>query len=83
MTEHEIKIQSTYFIAVARGEKTFEVRYNDRGYQKGDMVTLAEVNNVGQPTGQRIKKKIGFVTGFEQKESWVVFSLLDLDGSGQ
>lgn len=35
---HEIKIQKEYAQAVYLGEKTFEVRYNDRGYQKGDLV---------------------------------------------
>ena len=34
---HEIKIQKEYAQAVYLGEKTFEVRNNDRGYQKGDL----------------------------------------------
>ena len=77
MTVHEIKIQHRFFDAVESGEKTFEIRYNDRGYQCGDFVDLTEVYLNNTPTGKRIKKKIGFVTGFEQKESWVVFSLLE------
>ena len=35
---HEIKIQKQFAEAVYLGEKTFEVRNNDRGYQKGDLV---------------------------------------------
>lgn len=35
---HKIKIQKEYAQAVYLGEKTFEVRCNDRGYQKGDLV---------------------------------------------
>lgn len=35
---HEIKIQKEYAQAVYLGEKTFEVRINDRGYQKGDLI---------------------------------------------
>lgn len=35
---HVIKIQKEYAEAVFLGEKTFEVRNNDRGYQKGDLV---------------------------------------------
>lgn len=35
---HEIKIQKEFAQAVYLGEKTFEVRDNDRGYQKGDLV---------------------------------------------
>ena len=34
---HVIKIQKQYSEAVFLGEKTFEVRNNDRGYQKGDL----------------------------------------------
>lgn len=35
---HEIKIQNEFAQAVYLGEKTFEVRNNDRGYQKGDLI---------------------------------------------
>lgn len=35
---HEIKIQKEFAQAVFLGEKTFEVRNNDRGYQKGDLI---------------------------------------------
>lgn len=35
---HKIKIDKVYADAVLSGEKPFEVRYNDRGYQKGDLV---------------------------------------------
>ena len=34
--EHYIKIRQSFADAVYSGEKTFEVRKNDRGYQKGD-----------------------------------------------
>ena len=37
---HEIKIQKEYAQAVYLGEKTFEVRNNDRGYQKGDLIVF-------------------------------------------
>lgn len=38
--KHELKTWPVYFDAVARGEKTFEVRRDDRGFQKGDLVRL-------------------------------------------
>lgn len=37
---HELKTWPVYFDAVKRGEKTFEVRRDDRGFQKGDTVRL-------------------------------------------
>lgn len=36
MKVHEVKIYESYADAVLSGEKTFEIRFNDRGYQKGD-----------------------------------------------
>lgn len=35
---HKIKIRESFANAVNLGDKTFEVRRNDRGYQKGDTV---------------------------------------------
>lgn len=35
---HKIKIRESFANAVNNGDKTFEVRKNDRGYQKGDTV---------------------------------------------
>lgn len=37
---HILKTWPTYWDAVERGDKTFEVRINDRSFQKGDVVTL-------------------------------------------
>ena len=37
--KHILKIEEQYLDTLLDGSKTFEVRYNDRGYQKGD--TLA------------------------------------------
>jgi hypothetical protein len=37
---HTLKTNRGYFDAVAAGEKTFEVRRNDRGFQKGDVLVL-------------------------------------------
>lgn len=35
---HELKISKEYADSVYFGDKTFEVRLNDRGFQKGDIV---------------------------------------------
>lgn len=39
---HELKTWPPYFGAVKRGEKTFEVRKNDRDYRVGDWLKLCE-----------------------------------------
>lgn len=40
---HEIKIAEPFADAVLSGDKTFEVRKNDRGYQRGDTVEFVVV----------------------------------------
>lgn len=61
MTTHTLKTNQEYWDAVRNGDKTFEARRNDRGFQKGDrLVLLPEdwcncglascVSNSGKPT---------------------------------
>jgi ASC-1-like (ASCH) protein len=42
MTTHHLKTWPEYFDAIARGDKNFEVRYNDRDFQVGDVLVLQE-----------------------------------------
>lgn len=42
--EHNIKVWSEYWESLSSGEKTFEVRRDDRGYQKGDILVLEKYN---------------------------------------
>jgi hypothetical protein len=39
---HDLKAWPNYFEQVWQGLKTFEIRYDDRGYQRGDQVRLRE-----------------------------------------
>lgn len=41
---HRLKTLPQYWDAVQRGEKTFEVRRDDRGFQKGDEVHLQRLD---------------------------------------
>lgn len=45
--EHDLKIWPKYFNVVQRGDKSFEVRKNDRAFAVGDTLKLRE----WQPTG--------------------------------
>lgn len=42
---HELKILKSFADAVYSGDKTFEIRENDRGFQKGDKVIFKAVEN--------------------------------------
>ncbi len=44
MSEHILKTVPAYFDAVASGAKNFEVRRDDRGFQKGDILVLRRLN---------------------------------------
>ena len=74
---HELKIRPEYFLPVSEGRKTFEIREDDRGFRRGDIVVLREFDpNTKKYTGRSIRKKIGYVSIFGQKQGWCVFSLL-------
>ena len=46
MPVHRLKTWPNYFDAVVSGEKTFEVRRDDRGFQKGDVLCLQRFDPV-------------------------------------
>lgn len=72
---HELKINVNYFKHVLIGNKTFEVRKNDREYKVGDSIVLNEWNNEEQYfTGRKVSGKITYITDFMQLPGYVVFS---------
>ena len=79
MVTHNLKVLTKFFDRVRDGSKKFEIRFNDRNYTTGDFVLLQEYS-ITSPhySGRVIKKKIGFIADYEQKEGYVVFTLVDL-----
>ena len=57
---HELKILPKYFEAVKDGRKTFEIRYNDRSFQVGDILILKEWHE-GKYTGRKIQKIVTYI----------------------
>lgn len=43
MKLHELKIKSKYHCDVKKGNKTFELRKDDRGYEVGDLINFKEI----------------------------------------
>lgn len=46
---HELKIEAQWADAKLRGDKLFEIRLNDRGFQKGDFIHYTVVESRGAP----------------------------------
>lgn len=75
MKVHELKIFPQYFEEVLNGNKTFELRKDDRGFEVGDILILKEFrqglidHTQSEPiviqekgyTGRTIKKEISYI----------------------
>ena len=80
---HKIKILDVFADAVWSGEKTFEVRMNDRNYQKGDIIEFKVVyetaigyrESYGHPLNGE-KYQITYVlSGWGMKDGYVAFGI--------
>lgn len=73
---HDLKVYPQYFKALWCGDKTFEIRLNDRNFEERDEISLQE--NVDGSydgyTGREIEGIITYLTSYEQKKDYVVFS---------
>lgn len=59
---HELKTWPKYFEEILTGNKTFEVRKNDRDFKQDDTLLLKEWNpEYLKYTGREISKKVGYV----------------------
>lgn len=73
----ELKIKPEYFAAVVRGEKKFELRYNDRDYQVGDILILREYEHF-KFTGCEIEVRITHILencGFGLQDGYAILSI--------
>lgn len=92
---HVIKLNSRYVGEILRGRKRFEVRNNDRSYQRGDEVQFIVVNDKGEPVVpaephtalcqtyaelEDLVFRITFVvTGYGLKEGYCVFGFEEVE----
>ncbi len=61
-TTHELKIWPEYFDAIWFGQKTFEVRKNDRGFKVEDLLVLLEwLPSKAEYTGRRMTVRVHYI----------------------
>lgn len=71
MAHHKLKIEKQYLDAKLSGDKLFEIRINDRGYQKGDTVSYFQYPVSGPAIEHTFE--ITYVTHYAQAGSYCVF----------
>lgn len=91
---HQLKTWPQYWDAVKSGEKTFEVRRDDRGFQKGDVLELqrcektrlgtyeVEYDSLSSTPAHVLRKRITYIlTGgqFGIEPGYVVMGLGDVE----
>lgn len=81
---HKIKIRESFADAIMRGDKTFEVRYNDRGYQTGDYVKFTVLydsdgcENINHPLRYRNFRITYVLSGWGIENGYVVFGISEV-----
>lgn len=84
-THHDLKTDPDTFQATWDGIKTFEIRFNDRGFKVGDILHLKETVASGEQmrtlivplayTGREIRKTVRHIlTGYGLQPGWVCLS---------
>lgn len=75
MVTHELKIRTEYFSRIITGQKTFEIRKNDRNYQVNDLLYLKEYqDNIGYSNITCVVK-IVYIETYAQQEGYVVLGI--------
>lgn len=77
---HKIKLMEAFADAVLSGEKNFEIRLNDRGYQKGDYVrfivtTSGGMKRISHPVDERLFVITYVLNGFGLEANYCVFGI--------
>lgn len=79
MKTHNLKLNIEFCEDVLRGKKTFEIRYNDRGYQTGDLIKFKAVNNKGNYIPNIIENRFYKITyilsGWGLKDGYVALGI--------
>lgn len=79
---HELKLDPLFYNHVVKGDKTFEIRKNDRNYQVGDIIRLRPFDReTSEYVGDNVvTKRVTYITNYEQKDDFVVLGLGEVHG---
>lgn len=85
MTEHDLKCWPEFYRVLESGEKTFELRKDDRCFRVGDRLLLREWKRlglakdgepVGEYTGRQLEKRVTYLlSGIGLEKDWVCMAL--------
>ena len=76
--EHELKIWPEFFDAVERGDKTAEIRVNNRPFAVGDRLILSEWRpDTMQYTGRALTRRISYVLPLD--EPYVMLCIKEIE----
>jgi len=85
MSHHKLKLLEQFADVVYSGEKPFEIRENDRGFQKGDTVEFDVRDKAGlmvtHPLGRERFEITYVLSGWGLKDGWVVFGIRKIERS--
>jgi hypothetical protein len=81
--DHELKTISPFFIRVYRGEKTCELRKNDRNYEVGNILYLREyITSLKTYTGRACMRIVTDIVTHDEfsrvPKGWVLMSIVSL-----
>ena len=62
MKVHELKSRPDAFVAQLEGEKTYEIRVNDRNFQVRDILWLREWSTLGGYSGVELYRRVVHMT---------------------
>jgi DNA-directed RNA polymerase subunit E'/Rpb7 len=84
---HELKILSSFIRPILDRSKTFEIRENDRGFQKGDRVQFKVVSDdwtrknssIVREFEQKVFEITYVINGWGLKDGFVVFGISEVE----
>lgn len=84
MKIHKLKLNLKFCDEVFYGEKSFEIRQNDRGFQTGDKIIFIPVDENGMehthlPLSKKIYKITYILSGWDLKNGYVALAIKECE----